>query len=273
VEKPQMASEGAFFLLPTPFVIFFVFDWGEGLRLLSRERSSWALSSWFGCAFDSSKVCRHSAAHGRRRRAGQNYCCRAARASSEASRQKGEGQGREARRVPSWRMLPFKKRKLVLEQVSSEGELDDSNEKEGDADTTPAWHCEFQLDNRSSLVPDPTNAWVVKAQEVSSKLRARVLKHVRWWNKDALNPDESDMYILPHLIFAHDTGVMDFSISPVLCKSLLSYLENEKSYDDKGYLILAGKSHPGYARYPYVHARSGQLPSVQEVCVRLHTEP
>ena len=167
-----------------------------------------------------------------------------------------------------WRMQPFKKRKVVPEQGLSEGELDDSNEEEGDADTTPAWHCDFQLDNRSSLVPDPANAWVVKAQEVSSKLRARVLKHVRWWNKDALNPDESDMYILPHLIFAHDTGVMDFSISPVLCKSLLSYLENEKNFDDEGWLILAGKTYPGYARYPYVHARSGQLPSIQEVCVQ-----
>ena len=62
-----------------------------------------------------------------------------------------------------WRMQPFKKRKVVPEQGLSEGELDDSNEEEGDADTTPAWHCEFQLDNRSSLVPDPANAWVVKA--------------------------------------------------------------------------------------------------------------
>ena len=128
-------------------------------------------------------------------------------------------------------MKPFKKRKMMPEQVASEGELDDSNDKEeeGHADATPAWHCEFQLDNRSSVVPDPANAWVVKAQEVSSKLRARVLKHVRWWNRDALNPDESDIYILPHLIFAHNTGVMDFSISPVLCQSLLSYLENEKN--------------------------------------------
>ena len=169
-------------------------------------------------------------------------------------------------------MKPFKKRKMVPEQVSSEGELDDSNDKEG-ADATPAWHSEFQLEDRSSAVPDPANAWVIKAQEVSSKLRARVLKHVRWWNRDLLNPDDSDIYILPHLIFAHDTGVMDFSISPVLCKSLLSYLENPTSYDEEGWLTLAGESYPGYARYPYVHARSGQLPSIQEVCARLHTEP
>jgi hypothetical protein len=168
-------------------------------------------------------------------------------------------------------MKPFKKRKMVPKPVSSEGELDDSSE-EGHADATPTWHFEYQLDNRSSAVPDPANAWVIKAQEVSSKLRARVLKHVGWWNRDVLNPPDSDIYILPHLIFAHDTGVMDFSISPVLCKSLLSYLENEKNYDDEGWLRLAGKSYPGYARYPYVHARSGQLPSVQEVCARLHTE-
>ena len=55
-------------------------------------------------------------------------------------------------------MKPFKKRKLEPEQVSSEGELDDSNDNEGYADTTPAWHGEFQLENRSSVVPDLANA-------------------------------------------------------------------------------------------------------------------
>ena len=49
----------------------------------------------------------------------------------------------------------------------------------------------------------------------------------------------------------------------VLCQSLVSYLVNQKSYDDEGWLMLAGKSYPGYARYPYVHASTGQVPSVQ----------
>ena len=157
-------------------------------------------------------------------------------------------------------MKPFKKRKILSEQAASlEGEFDGSDDGEEHADATPAWHAAFELHNRISILPD--SVWVVKAQDVSSKLRARVLKHVWWWNRDALNPAESDMYILPHLMYAHDTGVMDFSISPVLCQSLLSYLENQTSYDEEGWLRLAGKTYPGYARYPYVHARSGQLPS------------
>ena len=45
---------------------------------------------------------------------------------------------------------------------------------------------------------------------------------------------------------------------------LASYLEHPDSYSDDGWLVLAGKTYPGYAKYPFVA-------TVQQVCAHYST--
>ena len=159
-------------------------------------------------------------------------------------------------------MLPIKKRKLEdAAATAAEDELDYTDDEEL-GKGKPAWHAFFILDNRA-WVPDGT--WVGPAQVVASKVKSRDIKHVMWWDRDALNPPLANIYGLPHLNYTHDTGVLAFSVPLAYCQPLASYLEKAGNYDAQGWLVMAGMQYPGYAKYPYVHSPLGQIPGVQEV--------
>ena len=48
----------------------------------------------------------------------------------------------------------------------------------------------------------------------------RAIKHVMWWDRDMANPPEDAIYPIPHLIYSHDTGVVDFRVDEACCKRL-----------------------------------------------------
>ena len=70
---------------------------------------------------------------------------------------------------------------------------------------------------------------------------------VEWWDRELANPPEDVIYPIPHLIYSHDTGVVDFCVDEACCKRLASYLEHPDSYSNDGWLFLAGKEYPGYS--------------------------
>ena len=156
---------------------------------------------------------------------------------------------------------PPKKRKSYDASIVAEEEAEDGLDESEDA--RPDWHASFNLESRTALISE--QAWVREALDVSAKLRARVLKHVVWWDTQAINPREDNLYALPHLNYTHDTGVVEFSVAQACCQSLASFLDEPSSYDVNGWLVMAGKTYPGYARYPYVHSRLGQVSAIQEV--------
>ena len=160
------------------------------------------------------------------------------------------------------RMLPppKKRRRAVDDLDKSEDDLDESE------DVIPDWHASFDLQSRAAMLPE--QAWVQEALDVSTKLRARELKHVMWWDAQALNPERAALYALPHLNYTHNTGVVEFSVPPACCQPLASFLDEPSSYNVNGWLVMAGRTYPGYAKYPYVHSRFGQVSSVQEVRTR-----
>ena len=104
-------------------------------------------------------------------------------------------------------------------------------------------------------------------------LRARELNHVFWWDVQAVNPERLHIYGIPHLKYTHESGVVDFTVPPASCQPLASYLDSPSSYDKSGWLVMAGRTYPGYAKYPYVHSRLGQVSSVQEVRAPPRTRP
>ena len=142
------------------------------------------------------------------------------------------------------------------------GDDDDDDGPAWHAGPVPAWHAEFDLSPRADRLPDGEAA---KATRVSGELKSRAISHVVWWDKVALNPHTDDMYPLSHLPFAHDTGVHGFHIPAGCCTTMTSFLDNKNNYSAQGWLSMAGRQFPGYARYPYVHSPLGQLATVQEV--------
>ena len=160
---------------------------------------------------------------------------------------------------------PPKKRKLYDASIAEA--VDDLDKSEDDLDESedviPDWHASFDLQSRAAMLPE--QAWVQEALDVSTKLRARELKDVMWWDAQALNPERAALYALPHLNYTHNTGVVEFSVPPACCQPLASFLDEPSSYNVNGWLVMAGRTYPGYAKYPYVHSRFGQVSSVQEV--------
>ena len=142
----------------------------------------------------------------------------------------------------------------------------DDNDDDGPAwhanDDGPAWHADFDLSPRADQLPGGEAA---KATRVSGELKSRAISHVVWWNTVALNPHADDMYPLSNLPFAHDTGVHGFHIPAGCCTTMTSFLDNQQNYSAQGWLLMAGRQFPGYARYPYVHSPLGQLATIQEV--------
>ena len=109
---------------------------------------------------------------------------------------------------------PPKKRKLYDASIVAEDEAEDDLDESEDA--KPDWHTSFNLQSRTALISD--EAWVREALEVSTKLRARELKHVLWWDAQVINPKWDALYALPHLNYTHDTGVVEFSVPPACCQ-------------------------------------------------------
>ena len=121
------------------------------------------------------------------------------------------------------RMLPPpKKRKVYDASIKAEDEADDDLDESDD--DKPDWHASFNLQSRTAMVSD--EAWVQVALGVSTKLRARELKHVMWWDAQALNPERAALYALPHLNYTHNTGVVEFSVPPACCQPLASFLDD-----------------------------------------------
>ena len=162
-------------------------------------------------------------------------------------------------------VVPPKKRAKVsaalhaAAAVGGGGDLDIDD----DDDDGPAWHANFDLAPRIDQLPRHDE--VDKAMRASAALRSRAVKHVMWWNTAALNPRAEDMYPLSNLTFAHDTGVHGFHIHAGFCTTMTSFLDNQQNYNAEGWLLMAGQTFPGYARYPFVHSPLGQLATIQEV--------
>ena len=163
-------------------------------------------------------------------------------------------------KMTSTGVLPPKKR-AKADRTFPGSDLD-INDDDNDG---PVWHAEFDLAPRIDQLPRHADA--AKAMRVSGLLRSRAVKHVMWWNTSARNPHAEDMYPLSHLTFAHNTGVHSFGLNAGCCITMRSFLENRQNYDAEGWLVMAGKSFPGYAGYPYVQSPLGQVSVLQEVSV------
>ena len=163
-------------------------------------------------------------------------------------------------------MLPPPKRWKRKYDASINAEDNADDDLDESEDDKPDWHASFNVESRTAGVLRIENvAWVREALHVSTKLRAREVKHVMWWDTQAPNPKREALYALPHLNYTHNTGVVEFSVPPACCLRLALFLDEPSSYDVNGWLVMGGKPYPGYARYPYVHSRLGQVSSVQEV--------
>ena len=171
-------------------------------------------------------------------------------------------------------MLPPPKRWKRKYDASINAEDNADDDLDESEDDKPDWHASFNVESRTAGVLRIENvAWVREALHVSTKLRAREVKHVMWWDTQAANPKREALYALPHLNYTHNTGVVEFSVPPACCLRLALFLDEPSSYDVNGWLVMGGKPYPGYARYPYVHSRLGHVSSVQEVrtppCARM----
>ena len=163
-------------------------------------------------------------------------------------------------------MLPPPKRWKRKYDASIKAEDDADDDLDESEDDKPDWHASFNVESRTAEVLMIENvAWVREALDVSTKLRAREVKHVMWWDTQAINPKREALYALPHLNYTHNTGVVEFSVPPAGCLPLVSFLDSASSYDENGWLVMGGRTYPGYAKYPYVHSRLGQVSCVQEV--------
>ena len=120
---------------------------------------------------------------------------------------------------------PPKKRKFYDASIVAEDEAEDDLDESKEA--KPDWHASFNVQSRTALISD--EAWMREAVDVSTKLRARELKHVMWWDTQAINPKWEALYALPHLNYTHDTGVVEFSVSPACCQRLASFLDEPSS--------------------------------------------
>lgn len=80
----------------------------------------------------------------------------------------------------------------------------------------------------------PQGEWERRAKHMACQLKMCVMKHVHWWDKNAVNPAEDDMYPLPHLIFTHYSGVHTFCVEQNYFLVLASFLDECRNYSDAG---------------------------------------
>ena len=110
-------------------------------------------------------------------------------------------------------MLPPPKRWKRKYDASIKAEDDADDDLDESEDDKPDWHASFNVESRTAGVLMIENvAWVREALHVSTKLRAREVKHVMWWDTQAINPKREALYALPHLNYTHNTGVVEFSV-------------------------------------------------------------
>ena len=117
----------------------------------------------------------------------------------------------------------------------------------------------FDLEPRATrFTSEDLSTWVPHAKELASRIRFGHLSHITWWG------GVGDTTRRPLRRLAADTGVYAFKVSQDSCQRLVSYLDDDRNYNDDGFLLMAGTSWPGYGGYRFVHAEGGVVPSQQE---------
>ena len=124
------------------------------------------------------------------------------------------------------------------------GDLDNSSDDEYGA------ACPFDLSLRIEALTLDKQLWSVHARAIATSIRRGDVRHIMWWGPLA----SSTPVPLPHLRLSASTGVHSFQVDAVVCQNLLGFLQDGDSYNEDGFLLMAGAQWPGYATYPYVHA-------------------
>ena len=158
--------------------------------------------------------------------------------------------------------LPLKKRQRFDDAAAAEGG-DDAAHHPSCPEQDPL--ALFDMNYRSHFI-DGHAAWAARAKGIAEQVRFGIRRDIIWWSRN-VNED----FPLPNVRLSPVTGVYDFSIDPDVCEDLRSFLADPQNYNEDAVLMVEGEPFTGYARYPYVHAKLGVLPAVQEKkTVRVH---
>ena len=152
--------------------------------------------------------------------------------------------------------LPLKKRQRFDDAAAAEGG-DDAAHHPSCPEQDPL--ALFDVDFRSHLI-DGCADWAARAKAIAEEVRFGRRRAIMWWSRGSGSAD----FPIPNVRLSPDTGVHDFSIEPHVCEQLRIFLADPHNYNEDAVLMVEGEPFTGYARYPYVHAKLGALPAVQE---------
>lgn len=136
---------------------------------------------------------------------------------------------------------------------------DGSDDESRDRDRSERLEDLFDLAPRFEVLTLSKKAWADKAIALALAMCRRNEREIPWWYGSSSSPVSA----LPNVKLKADTGVHPFQVDPTCCQNLYDFLEDPSSYDEEGWLLLAGTQWPGYSSYPYVHAVH-HLPVLQE---------
>ena len=154
---------------------------------------------------------------------------------------------------------------MALLALRDDEDMDAADDEGVDDEEDEAWR-EFDLQARVDRIPH--KEWAVTAKQRALDVVSGTTPCVTWWDDRGRTRDASDRTtrLLPHLRYLPTTGVYPFVVPERYCTPMEQYLRNPINYDTNGFLLLGGKTYAGYGAYPYIHARHGQVASIQEVC-------
>ena len=125
--------------------------------------------------------------------------------------------------------------------------------------------AKFDLRIRPQLI-DACSSWAARAKAIAEQVSFGERHEILWWGKELHTASPLEGRRL-----SPSTGVLAFEIDPQVCEELRSFLADPENYNQHSVLMMSDVPWMGYARYPFVHAKIGVVPSVQEKkTVRIH---